>query len=473
MTRTVRSRGPRRRGKQSTLVRPMPVFNTPPPPIPLAGQIRRMMTPNFIADYEGLATASWTSGVTGNIGTAASSSWNCQYHHVVRSDPRIEYDVILPPVRWEIAAPSTGLGTYDFWNTRSGILQGYIPQGIGTGGGTIGLINKLLPSSHFAEYLNGFAELLQTPFPLPAQTTTAAPNTYREASLQAISAGTQVYGPSLSVAAIRHRVNGTAVGTLTLNPPGNRSVTTAWRFDVSEGDAYSIDVWYRFKMPAQPNVTWPLKACAYIPTSKVSNGSRRVLSTVPFLPLCVWQNINFSPDFNYQEQTYQTTVGGHSGWTLKDGSNGPHKMITGGNWAAGIGNGEIIWKYIPANSYCNAIVYRWNREVPHVEFYPGPLSSVWGGSASSTPVFIYRSTSSVGYLGGSSSTDFGPLTHIDAGNISQAGSTTFSLQMIEDAVPSIISGSYFEPSFPEAFDLVPIFAAAHIPTSITLTRVDQ
>lgn len=471
MTRAVRSRGPRRRGKQSTLVRPMPVFNTPPPPIPLAGQIRRMMTPSFIADYEGLATASWTSGVTGTI-VSGQPSWNIQYHHVVRTDNSVAYDVVLPPVRWEIASPSSALGVYDFWNNRSGVLQGYVPQGLWIGGGTIGLINKLLPTGHFADYPNGFAELLENPDVMYPQSSNSF--TWRESALQALAPTVQpsIAGPGATVAAIRHRVNGTAVGALTLNPIGSRYATDVWRFSISKNDSYSIDIWYRLRMFPQ-SLAAPTKACIYIPTSRVSNGSRRVLPSLPMLPVAIFQNVNFSPAFNFQDQTYSVTTAGHSGWTLKDGSNGPHRMVTGGGWVASIGNGEIHWKYTPGNGYCNAIVYRWNREIPHVEFYPGPLSSTWGGYPGGTPVFIYRSTSSVGYLTGSNSTDFGPLSHIDAGNISQAGSTTFALQMIADAVPNIFAGNYNEPSFPEAFDLVPIFAAAHIPTSITLTRVDQ
>ena len=475
MTRTVRSRGPRRRGDQRTLVRPMPVFNTPPPPIPLGGQIRRLMTPSFIADYEGLATASWTAGVTGNIGTAASSSWNCQYHHVVRTNPRVEYNVILPPVRWQIAAPSSNGGTYDFWNTRTGGRAGYIPQG-SVGGGTIGISDKLLPSGHFAEYPNGFAELLEFPFPPGCRRSTTAVNVWLESALQAISPGTEISatGPTISIAAIRHRVNGTAVGSLTLDPPGSRWATTAWRFDLVEGDSYAIDIWYRFRIFAQ-QLFQPTKACAYIPTTRVSNGSRRVLPTILFAPVAVFQNINYSPAFNFAEQTYSVTVSGHSGWTLKDGSDGPHKMISSGSWSAGIGNGEIVWKFVPANGYCDAIVFRWNREQPHVEFYPGPLHSSWGGSASATSPLIFR-PAAAGYRTSTTSTDFSTLGHIDAGTINQAGSTTYNLvQSITDARANIISGSYFEPEFPEAFE----FGAGvgilneDVPTSITLTRVNQ
>ena len=485
MTRRTRDRGPRRRGPNANLVRPMPSVNTPPPPIPLDGRIHRAMTPALISDYEGLSTASWSTGVTGAIGTGgAGSSWNCWYHHVVQSDPRVEYSVIMQPVRWSIAAPSADGGTYDFWNTRSGGLPGYIPQGLGGSdgsgnfGGTLGIVNKLLPTGHFAEYPSGFAELYTTLVASPCRLRQGFTNTWTEAALQAISPTTQISGsgPQITVAAIRHRVNGTAVGTLQLNPPGNRSVTNAWRFDLVEGDTYAIDIWYRFRILPEQFATWQTRACAYIPTTLVSNGSRRYLPTLASLPVATFRNVNFSPAFNFKEQTYQVTVSGHTGWTLKDGSDGPHKMVTAGNWSAGIGNGQIVWRYNPQNSYCNAIVFRWDREYPTLEFYPGPSHSMWAGSRGSTPPLIFR-PAAAGYRTNTTSTDFSTLGHIDAGTFTQSGTTTFNLvQLITDAVPAFLSdGTILEPSYPEAFD----FGAGvgilnpDIPTTITLTRVSQ
>lgn len=429
------------------------------------------MVPSFIADYEGLATASWTSGTTGNIGSASSSSWNCYYYHVVRSDSRTAYSVIMPPVRWSIAAPSSDGGNYDFWVDRTPKV-GYYPQGNGQlGSGNVGITDTLLPTGHFAEYQEGFAELASFPFP-PLCTTTNG-TTWLQANLEAISSGTQIWQGGWTIAAIRHRVNGSAVGTLQTNPPGNRSVTTDWRFDTAKGDTYEIDIWYRFSIPAASFFA-TVKACGFIPTTKVSNGSRRVLSTIDFTPVAVFQNVDFSPSFNYQEQTYEVTVSGHTGWTVKDGSNGPHKIIDGGGWTAAIGN-VIIWQPVSKNGYCNGIVIRFARELPQIEFYPGPLHSAWGGSIAATSPLIFRPAAS-GYRTYTNSTDYSTLGHIDAGTYTQSGTTVFSLvQLITDATPNVTGGGFNDPSIPEAFEFGASVGIlnADVPTSITISRVSR
>lgn len=475
MSRRVRDRGPRRRcASDRTLVRTRPAVNVPPPPIPLNGPMRRMMVPSLISDYEGLATASWSTGVTGNFGALANSSWNCFFHHVVRTDPRSTYSVILPPVRWTIAAPASDGGNYDFWIDRSPAKVGYYPQGYGTiGAHEVGVTNTLLPSTHYAEYQQGFCELADFPFPPVCQPTPANGNVWRESSLQAISPGTQVWQGGWSIAAIRHRVNGSAVGSLRLNPPGNRSVTNDWRFDTSKGDTYAIDVWYRFTVPAA-NFFATVKSCGYIPTTRVSNGSRRVLPTIPFEPVALFRNVNYRPAFNPSLQTFSVTVSGHSGWTLKDGSNGPHKIIDGGGWLGGIGGTLISFRPAVSNGFCNAILFWYARELVQVEFYPGPLHSAWTGAISTTPPLIYRPAAS-GYRNQVNSVDFGTLGLIPAGPYNQAGTTTFNLvQEISDAVPSPpFIGT--EPVMPSAFE----FGAGvgilneDVPTSITMTRVNR
>lgn len=478
MSRRVRDRGPRRRcASDRTLVRTRPAVNVPPPPIPLNGMLYRMMTAVEIADYEGLATGSWSSGSTGNINGLANSAWQCLYHHRVQTTPSVPYSVILPPVRYSIACPSSDGGTYDFWNDLGTILGyvGYAHQPTNWGGsGLYGLSDKLLPSGHFAEFANGFCQLQAMSFScLPD-------NIFRFAALQALAPTvSQSVTYIVSVHAIRHRVNGVAVGSLVLNP-GNRSVTTDWRFDVLQGDTYAIDVWLRFQILSQ-NVTSPTKALVMVPQYRIFNGSKRITSPIgvfgPFNPLATFSNINFSPDFNFQEQTYEVSIAGHTGWTLKGGSDGPHKMVTGDGWTATISNGSIIWKNNAANGKCNMIVFWWDREIPHVEFYPGPTHSSWEGSILSTSPLIYRPAAS-GYRTNVNSTDFGSLGIINQGTINQAATTTFSLvQEITNAKPNIGSGGIVNGSaeFPDALE----FGAstgilnADVPTSITMTRVSQ
>ena len=449
--------------------------------------IYRMMNAVEIADYEGLSTASWSSGSTGNINGLANSAWQCLYHHRVQTTPSVPYSVVLPPIRCSIACPASDGGTYDFWNDPSlhdfwndPIPPGYVgyahqPNQLG-GSGFYPVSDKLLPSGHFAAFENGFCQLDAFAFG-------CSPEIFRFAALQAIA---PTVPPSATyngvvVHAIRHRVNGSPVGSLIMNPIANRSLTTDWRFNIAQGDTYEIDAWLRFTIPSQ-NTTSPTKAAVLVPQYRVFNSSRRITSAIanfgPFNPLARFSNINFSPNFNYQEQTYQVTISGHTGWTLKGGSNGPHKMVTGDGWIAAIGNGSIIWKYTAANGKCNMIVFWWNREIPHVEFYPGPTHSAWEGATVNTSPLIYRPTAAAGYRTNVSSTDFGTLGIINQGTINQAGTTTFDLvQEITNARPNLGSGGvvFRSAEFPDALE----FGAgvgvlnADVPTSITLTRVNQ
>lgn len=474
MSRRVRDRGPRRRcASDRTLVRTRPAVNVPPPPIPLNGMLYRMMTAVEIADYEGLATGGWSSGSTGNINGLANSAWQCLYHHRVQTTPSVPYSVILPPVRWSIACPSSDGGTYDFWNPF--LSAGYVATGLNWvyGSGLMGLSDKLMPSGHFAEFANGYCQLNRT----PGYSTTA----FACAALQAIAPTvpqTPAGGPKITIAAIRHRVNGSAVGSLIQNP-GSPLTSTDWRFDISKGDTYALDVWYRFEMPAS-SFSGPIKAAMLIPQYRILNNSKRLTGSTSYLgfnPVFQFSNINFSPNFNYQEQTYEVTISGHTGWTLKDGSDGPHKIISGGGWTAAISNGSVIWRYNTANGKCNLIVFWWDREIPHVEFYPGPTHSGWEGSTQNTSPLIFRPVAA-GYRTSTNSTDFSTLAHVPQGTINQAGTTTFSLvQEITDARPNVDSGLgvYGPAGFPDAFE----FGAGvgilneDIPTTITITRVSQ
>lgn len=442
-----------------------------PPPIPLFGNIQRMMIPTAIADYEGLATASWTSGVTGNFAGAANSSWNCLYYHATTSNAQTNpISAIMQPIRWSIACPPTSGGRYDWWVTPASnrhTLQ-YLANVVNDGSGTIalstgnvGMNETLLTSTHFAEFKEGFAELVV--LPLWNVNFGRYPGaSYTETTLNAISAITYTPTPLASIHAIRHRVNGTAVGTLQIQPPVNRTFTDAWRVDISPGDSYEIDVWYKLNT-ASTALPSAAKAYWYIPTTRVLNGSRRPTVQVPNFPMAVFRNVNFSPAFNYTEQTYNVTISGHSGYTLKDGSDGPHKMVSGGGWTASIQNGRIEWTKSVANGYVNKIAFDWARELPHLEFWIGPLHSLWGGV--SRPIYYRPSVS--GYRSSTQAIDIGTITHSQMASYNQAGTSDFfqvaTSQPFRPGSDQLIEGRTGPP---------PSFAT-DLPTMITISRTTQ
>lgn len=461
-----------------------------PPPIPLPGYARRMMVPITISDYEGISTASWSSGVTGNFSSVANSSWNCLYYHTTTPNTQTTaIDVIMQPIRWQIACPTVNGGTYNFWANPATSRYTLLGESstFGPRGGQVGMNERFLVSGHFASLQQGFAELLIAPgfnTTAAAGTTGVWPrtagdltgNAWAEATLEAIAAATtnRCRNSQVSMYAIRHRVNNAAVGTLEIEPSQNRDATDAWRFDISPGDVYELDVWYRLRFT--PSLSYPAstgKACWYIPTTRVSNGSRRPTAHVLNYPCAVFRNINYSPNFNYQTQTYNITISGHSGYTLKDGSDGPHKMISGGGWRATIQNGTITWEYLPGNGYINGIVIRWDREIPQIEFWPGPLHSLWAGSALASQPIYYRPSVS-GYRSSTASGDFGTITHSQMASYDQAGSTDFfHVSASLTRLASQQGAQFSDLRFFEGRAGPPPSIATDLPTLITIARTTQ
>lgn len=443
-----------------------------PPPIPLPGYIQRMMIPSVISDYEGLSTASWSSGTTGTIDGIANSSWNCQYYHATTANQRTTpIDVIMDPVRWSIACPPVNGGTYDWWNLSAAANRYTTPAlgNIGDSGestatvsqGTMGFSSTVLPASHFVTWQQGFAELAV--LPLWNQGFGVYPGSRgTEVTLNALSANSLMTPRLVEIHAIRHRVNNAAVGTLQMQPPINRKTTDAWRVNLSPGDTYGIDVWYRLYTPNSASMpTTSGKAFWYIPTTRVTGGSRRPFGNTQNLPVAAFRNADFSAAFNYREHTYNITISGHTGYTLKDGSDGPHKMVSGGGWIAVIQNGRISWEKAVNDGHIWKIVFDWYRECPHVEIWPGPLNTI-----SSSAVCFYRPSTS-GYRTTTSATGIGTITHAPAASINQAGTTDFFQcpTMFPVTVP-------FE-QFREGRTGVPPAIQTSIPSMITLTRTTQ
>jgi len=445
-----------------------------PPPIPLPGWIQRMMIPSFIADYEGLATASWTSGTTGNFAGVANTSWNCQYFHSTTPNQNTTpIDVIMPPVRWSIACPATNGGSYDWWLLSSATnryttwalnqIGDLGESAVTTSKGTMGFCETVLPASHFVTWQQGFAELSVVPLWNSGTNLTQYPGSLgTESTLNAISGNPLMQQRFTQIYAIRHRVNSAAVGTLRIQPNMNRRATDAWRFSISPGDTYELDVWYRLYTPSggvMPSTSG--KAYWYIPTTRVSNGSRQRTSQVANYPIAAFKNANFSNAFNYQTQTYNITISGHSGYTLKDGSDGPHKMVSGGGWNATIENGRISWEKAVNDGYIRKIVFDWYRECPHMEIWPGPLHSL------NPLACCYYRPSVSGYRSTTLATGIGTITHAPAASINQAGTTNFF------TCPTMYPVAAPYETFREGRTGPPPSIANDLPTMITLTRTTQ
>jgi hypothetical protein len=452
-----------------------------PPPIPLKGLMRRMMTPAAVSDYASLATATWSTGATGTISGAANSSWNCIYYHDTTANRRTTgINVVMNPIRWSFACPASDGGTYDFWNSSSPLRYLQSGEGGSSIGGFVGMSDTFLVSGHWQSLQDGFAELAK--LPLDEQGAQAYPRSciasgtdFAEATLEAIAAATErCANGTMSIEAIRHRVNGSAVGTLQMNPPRNRDITDAWRVSISEGDTYEIDVWYRLKFT--PNASYPTSAgkqCWYIPTTRVSNGSRRAFGVTANYPLAVFRNLDYSPAFNYTTHTYNITISGHSGWTLKDGTDGPHKMISSTGWTAYIQNGTIIWEPTDKTGYLYGIVLRWNREIPQIEFWPGPLSSYFGSSAGSNQPVFYRPATS-GYRASTTSTDYSTVTHAPMASFNQSGSTDFGYVEASLDRSSGLEGAFGDDLlFPEGWSSSAVTVFEDLPTQITISRTTQ
>lgn len=485
MTHRIRSTGPRRRMTGATLVRSVPAVKIIPPPIPLSGYIRRVMTATAISDYAVISDTNWASGQTGNVvdqyGTSQpNTNMNAIYHYYTTTNMRTtSKQFLMAPIRWSAAAPAANLGSYDFWTPFGGAVASARAT-VGSSAypqhylGNIGITNTLLPTGSHVAWQDGVAQV----FPLMywtgvARRTNANFTDFNLTNFQALNPTYQIWNTGRGysggidplanhgVYAIQHRVNGVAVGGLILNPTTQNNRGTEWRRSIAPDDVYELDVWYKLQSTAfENNSAAPGKACAYIPTSLVHNNSKLITPQE-----CLFYNVDFSPSFNYQSQTYEVTVSGHSGWTLKDGSNGPHKMISSNDWKATISNGSIIWEKIYDNDYCRAIVLRWDREIAHVEFYRGPLLDT---SVSAGPVFYRIDDSNTVYRSSTTSVVDGTITHATPGLFNQAGTSVF--KMVPWTYDSAASQPANETPAAEGKKSGLLSLFLELPTTITLTR---
>ena len=487
----VRQKGDRRRAASGTLVRSIPSGKHIVPPIPLAGYINRMMSATAIADYEAISDTAWSSGASGNNGGVANTSVNCLYHYYTTPNMRTtSAEYFMEPIRWSILAPASNGGSYDFWTAFGSIASARATTNTLSNPnnflGSIGITDTLLPTGSHAAWREGFAQVWPyfgytgAPFDSTRKNFTHAafeafdPTTevwnFNKSYLGGFPGGTDLLG-SLSIYAIRHRVNGVAVGDLILNPPIYTNEGPEWRCDVAYDDTYEIDVWYRIKSTAYANnPSAPGKACAFIATSMVHNSSQKT----DYGNQCLFRNVDFSPAFNYLEQTYQVTVAGHVGWTLKGGSDGPHKMQTADGWRVTFTDGQtsnhgiVVWEKITNDDYVKAIVLRYDREIAHVELYAGPLMP---SGISRGPVYYRIDDGNTVYRSSTTSVVDGTITHATPGLFNQSGTSVFTMVPWTYASPAL--GPSIESSAAEGKKSGLLSLFLELPTTITLTRVNQ
>jgi hypothetical protein len=463
----VRQKGDRRRASGSTLVRTLPSFRHVPPPIPAEGSITRAVYAESISDYESLSTASWSTGTTG---FTTDFHANCLYHHYTTTDRRtVPVDNILNPIRWYMAMPTTNGGTYDRWaksrdfgasslsvpTLNDGRYQHALDFALYAS--NIAPVHTLLVSGSHAEFRDGHADLTGRPLPILCPWNTLVDGVWPP-NLQSISAlPAWANSTFCTIHAARHYVNGVAVGPTEINPGPD-----FWRFAVAEGDEYYLDVWYRIYSTTNTQ-TGPGKACAFIPLTRVSDGSRmirtQVNSNLSWLPNLTFSNVDFSPAFNYKEQTFQITIAGHTGWTLKDGTDGPHKMLTDTPWTAVIQNGFIRWIAPGSHYYVKRFDFNWAQEIPYLYLYGTENLTAHSGP------LIYKPRSDGTYRSSTVATGIGTINHAPMGRFAQSGTTTFDLVPWSN-LPYVAANM-------DGFKSGLIPTSPLLPSTITVTRTTQ
>lgn len=404
-------------------------------PTPYMGVIYRIMKPEPIDDYEGFSDTQWSSGTTGH----PSAEWNtnCVYHHfTVASRREDSQKYILPPVRWSVAAPEFDGGNYDAWDlVRDNQFK---PHNLGFPIGYMPLRDKFLPAKSHGRFVNNQVQLSFLGVPPLELCSSETGDSYIQSELQAIEPGiVPAYFDGSSgecfvnvrIEAIRHRVDGQPVKRLFIvDDFGDEST---WRCRVLPHQSYSIDVWYSAQhIGALSNPETPGKCCVFLSLNRVDNGSTRTGGRSNFMP---FGNVDFSSAFSHENHTYNVTVSGHKGWTLKDGSNGPHKITTGGGWVGGSYPGNVGFQNLSAAEHLRLIRIEFFTECAQVVLYPGAALIAKGVLGP----FVYRATQSTSfYRQRAFSTDFGEINIAPNGRFDQAGTTTFAL------VPWTLTGGF-------------------------------
>ncbi len=464
-------------------------------PIPYFGYIYRTVFASYIADYESISNATWSTGTTGG-----TNNFNCFYFHQTVTNQRTSTgEWILNPIRWSVDNSEVAGSNYDHWEDIGDTVSGFSsdnrlqwrPQKTPSnqlyntvGSGAIAHSSTWMTTNSHCDFGQNIGRLMFVPFIQQGQTNRGSPSAWIESALQSIASSTPIMQnlPScvvVDIARLNFRVNGTVSSTFYENLPHLTLPNTTIIDSVSKGDTIDIDVWYRIKKkPLAFNPTTAGKFVYYIQTTRVSNGSRRMwpypgdngLTNIDYggtIPLVVFSNIDMSPSFNRDQQTYNVTIAGHSGWTLKDGSNGPHKIASAGGWLKESGLGFLKWTAPAGNAYVQAIELRYDSEIPRIVFTLGSTLRTTIG----TDYLFYRPTNTGDYSTNSVSKEYGNVNHAPSGVFNQAGTTTFDL-VTWSQLPRIPVG--FNNSYP--FDarrsggFLPVFM--EVPTTITLTRTD-
>lgn len=425
-----------------------------PPPV-LLGRIYRFVYPSFPADYAGIATASWSSGTTGN----PDEDFNCRYVTLSTPDRRQQSaEIITDPVRFSVYGPASDGGTFDYW-LASGITGATQLRSYQFGAFDMGrhpVTDGMLPSGSHAEWLDGelSLDLTQSAIPVPAIAQTTEPNLYNAAALS----------HTISIHAFAHRVNGTIVGSVHIAP----FTVADYICPIADGDTYEVDVWY--KMVFTANGSLPATygyVNRWLHTTRVSNGSRRLTKGGRPSYMINFQNANFTPAFDVDTQTYQVSIAGHTGWTLLSGSNGPITVMTyPGVWAGAVSDSFAQLRSLGPPPVFSITLF-WNSEVAFA-VVKMPQGSVF----SSGPQYLYRSTTpSPQYRTQTESTDIGLVGHAQYGFFNQASTTVF--EYIEwntgfvyaNIFWGIHDGVYSNASLPTR--------PPEIPQTITFTRISK
>ncbi len=388
------------------------------------GEIWRFVRAASIGDYAGLSDAEWQSGTTGH----PAINTNCLYHHFQVPNMRTTTVFnVLNPIRWSPMAPSGDGGVFDVWaKTGLGYYAANDKQQ-----GLVGLRRGFIPRNWHCQFRGGVAIAKFLPFPGFCVSNTGD-GIYDEAALHAIAPSINAFGydgssktfpVEQSIFAIAHRLNGEPVGGVITGE--SVSDESSRRIRVRPEDVYEIDIWYRIGFTANPLLAnGATKGCALIRQSKVSNGSEfvptqtnQVNTGSPGPATIGFRNVDFSPSFNAQQQTFEVTVVGHRGWRLAYGSNGPHTLRNGeaGELSPAVASTAIICTIDSESPFSKLSIY-WATEIPFAVL------------ANSELQLIYRSSQdSDQYLSASSSTDHGPIRHSPAGRFDSQGTTVFEL----------------------------------------------
>ena len=423
-----------------------------PPPV-LLGRIYRFVYPSFPADYAGIATASWSSGTTGN----PTEDFNCRY--VTLSTPNrreTSAEIITNPVRFSIYGPASDGGTFDYWLV-SGITGATQLRSYQFGAFDMGrhpVTDGMLPPGSHAEWLDGelSLDLTQSAIPVPAIAQTTEPNLYNVAALS----------HSITVHAFAHRVNGTIVGSVHIAP----FTTADYMCSITDGDSYEVDIWYKLAFTASLGLPATYGYVnRWMHTTRVSNGSRRLTKGGRPSYMINFQNANFIPAFNVNTHTYQVSIAGHTGWTLLSGSNGPITVTTyAGVWIGAVSDSFAQLRSMGSHPVFS-ITLNWNSEVAFVV-----VQLQQQGAFEPRRWYLYRSTTaSQEYRTQTESTDIGLVDHAQYGFFNQASTTVFEYVdwntgfVYASIFRGLHDGVYSNASIPTK--------PAELPDTITFTRI--